>query len=82
MDRYEPGDKVRTICEIPLSTPYSSVEGVRLFASGEALVKKSIPEGTPGVVVEHIVDLIVSFGEQRVVGRSIAPSMVERIKES
>lgn len=75
---YKPGTRVRTICEIPRSTPYAIVEGVRAFASGAALTK-SIPEGTEGVVVQHIADLIVSFNEPGVVGRGIDVSAVEPI---
>ncbi len=81
MYKYEPGDKVRTICDIATSAAYTSVKGVRLFASGDAQVK-CIPKGTEGVVVEQIVDLIVSFGEPGIAGRAIHPSMLEPIEKS
>jgi hypothetical protein len=73
---YEKGDRVVTTRTIDRSTPYRSVSPVRLYADGDSLVK-SIPAGTPGTVVEHILDLIVSFDERGIVGRGVPMDAVE-----
>jgi len=78
--RYEKGDRVRTTRTIERSTPYSSITPVRMFADhGDCLVR-SIPRGRVGTVVESIVDLIVSFDEQGVVGRGIPLDAIEPVK--
>lgn len=80
MDMYQPGDKVRTTCEIPACIAYRSVgPSFRNFAPIEAS-SRSIPQGTPGLVVQHIIDLIVSFNEPEIEGRAVDPSMVEPIE--
>lgn len=76
---YQKGDRVRTTRETS-GAPYSNLENFRKLASSAA-VSQLIPAGKCGVVVENIVDLIVSFDEPGIVGRAIDPTAVEAIEE-
>ncbi len=76
--QFEEGQKVMAVRAIEGATPYSVVKPIRVFADADACLK-SIPEGTPGVVVQDQMGLFVSFDEPGVDGRAVPRDAIEPI---